>query len=40
MTKSAQVLNPPSFPINAKVKGIEQYQDEMVSYMHKFSSKS
>ena len=34
-----RVLKPPSCPINTKVKGIEPYQDEMVSCKSKFTSK-
>ena len=34
-----RVLKPPSLPINTKVKGIVPQQDEMVSYIYKFTSK-
>ena len=33
-----RMLKPRSLPINPKVKGIEPWQDEMVSHIYKFTS--
>ena len=35
-----RVLKPPSLPISPKAKGIEPWQDEMVSHIYKFTSKN
>ena len=35
---NTKVLKPPSLPIKPKVKGIELYQDDMVSHIYKVTS--